>query len=1041
LFQDIYLTGTNFISTNHVFVNGTPIAATAVADISSSVIRARIPATLIAVPPPSGLLTVTVSRQSGTPQNCAPDVTQCQIVVTSVRPAVVGPSPDSISQSTAGVLSFNVNGGFFGTAANPSVSATYDGQLRGAAIDPTNITRQLSINIGGSDNPGDLGTAGLHQVAIRSNGDPTKFAATNIAVQPNVGSNPPASLSGSPLTVGTTPSDVAINPATGMAVVANTGSHDITLIDLTAPSPTIIAGSICTAATGMVAPCAAPGPKGVAVAHISATNQDIAVVANSTGLTCPQATPPSCSVSIIDLKSKSVSYVLPTQDPPVSVGINPVTGRALVAMNTKNYGLLMDLTVTPPVFLGPVSISTGPNARVAVEPHLNWAIATPGGLGSLGIVDLNRQTTNNIASVSRTAGVVTVTVQPSTEPVPQSPLAVQVGDAIQIQGVSDNSFNGIYAVSSQGPGTTQFTYTEVFDSSHPDKTTFNTAGTVNYAEPIATMGLTTTVQGIGINTETQRAVLADPSPNGGVSFFSLLDQSVTQHVLTVSNGSTEHGSVAGAFNPLTNIAVTANKNTNQLSVMDPSTPGRLTTFSTGSAPVAVAIDPATNIAVVANQGDGTVSILSLGTIRPFSITETSPKSFEVDSTLSSPPAPSALTMTVLGKGFSTNSVVRLDGIPLSTSLVAGSCINTVFYPLANANQCDRKLTAIVPPALLSSARRFAVDVQNSGGAITNASDFTVTQGIDVSAGTGCTAAPLPAGVAIDAQNNIAAVSLAGCNTVALINLSTGTGRPVAVGANPLGVAVIPRLHIAIVANNASGTASIIDELGETVTNTFATGSGPTGVAADQDTGEAATADSTGNTVTVFNVATGATRTISTGQRPIAVAFNYQNHQVAMAASGGNSVAIADAGLGTISAAFSVSLPTSLLYDPWPGDCGTSNLVGCYLVDSSTGNALDILDPTTSGQSSFRIGINPTAIAYNPLTSTLISTNTGSHTVTVVDFLDRRIRAVLTLPPAPLNSTVALTGALQFAVDIHPLTNLAVIADTARGRVLFVPVPR
>src|ERR1019366_7683733 len=130
LFQDIYITGTNFISTNNVFVNGIPIAATSVADISSSVIRARIPATLIAVPPPSGLLQVTVSQQVGTPQNCAPDVTQCQIVVSGVRPAVVGASPDSISQNTTGVLSFNVDGGFFGTPANPSVSATYDGQLR-----------------------------------------------------------------------------------------------------------------------------------------------------------------------------------------------------------------------------------------------------------------------------------------------------------------------------------------------------------------------------------------------------------------------------------------------------------------------------------------------------------------------------------------------------------------------------------------------------------------------------------------------------------------------------------------------------------------------------------------------------------------------------------------------------------------------------------------------------------------------------------------------------------------------------------------------
>jgi DNA-binding beta-propeller fold protein YncE len=1027
LFQDIYITGTNYISTNKVFVNGTPLGATAVATVSPSVIRARVPATLMAVPPLSGLLQVTVSRQTGAQQNCAPDPTACQILVSAVRPAIVGPSPDSISQSTTGVLSFNVDGGFFGTPTNPSVSARYDGQLRTATIDPTNIARQLSINIGGSGNPGDLGTAGLHQVTIVSNSDPTKVAATNIAIQPDVNINPLTPLPGSPLTVGNTPSDVAINPATGMAVVANTGSNNLTLIDLTTPSPTVIAASICTAAIGLVAPCPAPGPRSVAVDYV----RNIALVANSTAaLTCPKTTPPSCSIAVVDLRTRTVTAVLPTQDPPVAVGINPVTGRALVAMNSKNYGLLVNLgengqTLSPPVFLGPVSISTGSNAHIAVEPNLNWAIATPGGVGSLGIVDLNRQTTNNITTVSRTAGVVTVTVSPSTSPAPQSPLSVVVGDAVQIQGVSDNSFNGFYTVASQGPGSTQFTYAEVADSSHPDVATLNTAGTVNYSEPIATLALTTTIQGIGINTETQEAVLADPAFTGVVSFLSLLDQSVKSATLTSSNGSREVGAVAGAYNPLTNIAVTVNKITNQLSVLDPSTLTRLNNanlFATGSVPVAVAIDPATNIAVVANQGDGTVSILSLGAIRPFSITKISPKAFTVDSSLSSPPAPSALTLTIFGYGFSSGSVARLDGIGLATTFVN-----------------NRQLTAIVPPSLLSSARRFAVDVQDPSNGLTNVSDFTVTQSIDVSTGTGCTADPLPAGVAIDAQQNIAVVSLARCNTVALINLSNGTGQIVVVGNYPLGVAVLPRLHMAVVADNLSSNVSVIDELGATVTSRIGTESGPIGVAAAQDTGDIATANSLGNDVSVLNITTGATSTIPTGQYPIAVAFNYQTHQVAAAAAAGNSVTISGGGQGT--STFSVDLPTSVLYDPWPDDCGSLNLVGCFLVNSSTGNTVDILDPSGSGQTALRIGINPTAIAYNPLTGTLISTNTGSHTVTVVDKLAGRIRAVLSLPSPPANSALALTGPLQFAVDMHPLTNLAVIADVANGRVLFVPIPR
>jgi len=52
-------------------------------------------------------------------------------------------------------------------------------------------------------------------------------------------------------------------------------------------------------------------------------------------------------------------------------------------MNHRPYGLIVDLTSqSSPFILGSVSIVTGPNAHVAVEPHLNWALATPGGTGT-----------------------------------------------------------------------------------------------------------------------------------------------------------------------------------------------------------------------------------------------------------------------------------------------------------------------------------------------------------------------------------------------------------------------------------------------------------------------------------------------------------------------------------------------------------------------------------------------------------------------------------------------------------------------------------
>jgi DNA-binding beta-propeller fold protein YncE len=1061
LFQDVYITGTNFISTENVFINGVQLASAFVTDISSSVIRARIPDYILASPPqpasssglPSNVLQIGVSEQSGGIQTCTSDASQCRITMVGTRPGVVGPTPFSIPQNTAGVLTFGVDGGFFGTGSSPAapaVNATFNGQLRGIQLPASQTvgsTRQLSVTIGGGSNSSDFTVPGLYPVAIKSNSDATKFAVTNLAVQPTY--TPPTA---SAITVGTSPADVAINPATGIAVVANKGSNDISLIDLSGAIPTTPAVlSICTGAVGAVAPCPASGPSSVSIDSV----RNIALVVNSTSKT----------IAVVDLNTRAVSLVLPAlQDTPGAVGINPVTGRALVAMQQRNYGVIVDVTTNPPSYAGIVSISTGSNTRVAIEPHLNWALATPGTLGSLGIVDLNQQSSNAITAISRTnngtGNIVTVSVDISAS---APPLSVHVGDAVQIQNIqfpagTDSTIaaqaptlNGFFTVSAVGPATNQFSYAETQAATLPNVATQqapqSATGSVNYSQPVATVGLPVTVQGIAINPETQQAVLVDPTTSGVVSFFSLIDQSVSSLALRTNNFP-DVGTVAAAYNQLTNTVYAVNSSASTLSVIDPgngvSSPRRLNDnqafTSTLNGPVAIAVDPGTNIALVANQ-NGTVSVLILGAIQPFSITETSPKTFIATSTLGTAPSPAPQQLIVIGKGLTcsngtTNLNVRLDGISLPTSCTGVG---------------DRELTATVPFNMLTSARRFALDVSDASGRVTNAEDFTVEQSVDVSSPSCPT--PLPSGISIDPRQNIAAVTLFGCNSLALINMASGTGNAVVVGSNPIGVAVLPRLHLAVVANNGgAGTASIVDELAQTVTQTVSTGSGPVGAAADDATGEVAIANSVANTVTVVNAITGGTSTISTGSRPLAVGFNYVNHQVAVANSGGGSIGVSDGAAGSQAQSFSVTSPTSVIYDPVPTDCGsnsngtTTNTTGCFIAASSTGNSVSVIDPVSSVQITFRVGINPTSVAYNYFTSTLASTNTGSHTISVADFLGQKIRAVLALPPTTaansnLQQNLGFAGALQYAIDIHPLTNVGVIADTANGHVLFIPLPR
>lgn len=61
---------------------------------------------------------------------------------------------------------------------------------------------------------------------------------------------------------------------------------------------------------------------------------------------------------------------------------------------------------------------------------------------------------------------------------------------------------------------------------------------------------------------------------------------------------------------------------------------------------------------------------------------------------------------------------------------------------------------------------------------------------------------------------------------------------------------------------------------------------------------------------------------------------------------------------------------------------------------------------------------------------MVTLNTLSQTMTVIDYLGKQVRAVFPLTPST-----------EFGVDIQPQTNLAVVADSTNSRVLLVPLPQ
>jgi DNA-binding beta-propeller fold protein YncE len=113
-------------------------------------------------------------------------------------------------------------------------------------------------------------------------------------------------------------------------------------------------------------------------------------------------------------------------------------------------------------------------------------------------------------------------------------------------------------------------------------------------------------------------------------------------------------------------------------------------------------------------------------------------------------------------------------------------------------------------------------------------------------------------------------------------------------------------------------------------------------------------------------------------------------------------------------------PTGVIYDP----------IGYqFIVASSLSNQIFLASSVSQQSTAFSVGINPTSVAYNPFSSTLVTTNTESGTMTVVDLLARQIRAVL-----------SVNSGSQFSVAIHPWTNVAAVADTADNELVFIPLP-
>jgi YVTN family beta-propeller protein len=928
--QDVYINGsavngTDFFSTSVVLVDGVPIVPTF---INSTLLRVTIPSVLLQQ---AKAVNIQVRRSNG---DTSPPAT---LTVAPARPAVISSTPASVS-SMASSANITLSGGFF---FPPQTSGGTTATFNGASVTPTVInSRQLMIPTPANG----ATTPGLYPIVVQNPGiapNLPSVSAVNLAVTPNPSSIPTAP--NATISVGATPSAIAIDPVLNLAAVANTGDGSVSLINLATNSVVKTIPSVGNMPTGIAIDNQLP--------------DHIALVVNSGDNT----------VSTVDLTTQAVvgtpvSVQIGAPPPPVAgpvsiaIGINPLTHRAVVAYQSTNLATVLDTSTGVPVFVAQIGgtltpFSTGVSPSIGIDPLLNWAVITPGGAGTINIVDLGR-----------------------------APIAGDGGRPPQV---------------------------------------------------IGSLSISPSVQGVGINTETHQVLLTNPNA-GTLQTFSLLDNSVNSISFTVS----QLGYASAAVNPLTNVGIAVNSQTSTAAVVDLGSGVVLqpTVSGLGTLPQAVAVDPALDEALVVNQTSGTVSIVSLGSsFRNLQITALNPA-------VAFAPATANLSLAIDGFGFVPGtSQVFLDTTALPPGDVAVS-------------NGGRQIIATVPASMLQVARRYSVTVQNPGPNVSNTTELAVVQPVVVG--------NQPSSVAVDPDRDIAVVTNNGDGTVSLVDLTAGTTlpqSPLSVGQGPIGVAVLPRLGLAVVANNVSSNVTVVDENGINPPQTVALCvgcTGPTGVGIVQDTATGIVAasgpDSACSTVTsgcqvsfVDVAPTGSApgTNIGVNQSPVSVATDSNGDRFAAvgAASQAGSIDIIDLLTNTVTCRVSnVQLPSGVVFD-------SVNQV--FVAANSLQNNIVIVDPLTCIPATVRVGINPTSLDYDFQTSTLVTVNSASNTMSFLDYMCPPAVGVPVTCSSPqtreifgLPSSAKFSQNQQFSVAIDAKLNLAVVVDTNNSRILLIPLP-
>jgi YVTN family beta-propeller protein len=268
-----------------------------------------------------------------------------------------------------------------------------------------------------------------------------------------------------------------------------------------------------------------------------------------------------------------------------------------------------------------------------------------------------------------------------------------------------------------------------------------------------------------------------------------------------------------------------------------------------------------------------------------------------------------------------------------------------------------------------------------------------------------------------ASSHTAYVTNPGSNSVTPIDTATNTAETaIAVGSDPVGVAITPDGKTAYVVNQVSDSVTPIDTATNTPGMPIVVGSGPFGVAITPDGKTAYVANAGSGSVTPIDTATNTAGTaIAVGAGPVGVAVTPDGKTAYVTNSGSGSVTPIDTATNTAGMAIAVGGgPFGVAITP---DGKTA-----YVVNEFSGSVTPIDTATNTPGTAIAVGSVPFGVAITPDGKTAYVTNFSSASVTPIDTATNT------------QGTAIAVGRSPFGVAITPNGKIAYVANFNSGSV-------